>query len=122
MTKPIAKYIQTEKFAPKFLVWQAIGSCGLKSTLYITRKTLILDLFMEECSRKLLLAFIKKHVPKILWPDLATIHYSKKSLEWYEQNGVELIPKEANPPNVLSRELLANYKRNLIEKQEISFR
>ena len=42
------KYIQSEKFSPKFLVWQATCSCGLKSAPYIICKTLNSDLYMEE--------------------------------------------------------------------------
>ena len=48
-------------------------------------------------------------MPRISWPDLATIHYSKKSLEWYEQNGVKLIPKEANPPNCPEQRVIESY-------------
>ena len=36
------------------------------------------------------------------WPDLATIHNSKKSLEWYE-------PKEANPPNCPEQRVIESY-------------
>ena len=46
------------------------------------------------------LPFIKKHdMPTIFWPDLATIHYPKKSLEWFEQDDIELVSKKANPPS-----------------------
>ena len=55
---------------------------------------------MEECLKKRFLPFIKKHDrPTIFWPDLATIHYFKKALEWCKQNDVKLVPKEANPQN-----------------------
>ena len=47
-------------------------------------------------------------MPSIFWPDLATIHYSEKSLEWYDQNGVKLIPKEPNPPNRAARAQINN--------------
>ena len=72
------KYIQIEKFAPKILVQQAICYCGLKSAIYITRKTLSSDLYLEECLKKGLLPFITKHdMPAIFWPFLAIIHFSK---------------------------------------------
>ena len=90
--------------------WQAIYSCGLKSAPYITRKTLNLDLYMEGCLKKCPLAFIKKYdMPTIFWPNLATIRYSKKSLEWYEQNGVELVPMDANPPNFPEQQVIKSH-------------
>ena len=100
----------------------------LPSSLYgkqsAPHKTLSSDLYMEEYLKKCLLAFIKKHdLPTIFWPDLATIHYSKKSLEWYEQNGIKLVPKEANPPlswaasywKLLAKKL-ASYKEDFKKK------
>ena len=35
----------------------------------------------------------------IFWLDLATIHYSKKTMEWYKQNGIEIVLKDMNPLN-----------------------
>ena len=82
------KYIQTEIYsqvpfkASNLLLW--FEKCT------ISYKTLSSDLYMEKCLKKRLLSFIKKcDMPTIFWPDLATIYYSKKSLKWYEQNGVE---------------------------------
>ena len=64
------KYIQTEKFSPKILVWQATCSCDLKSVLFVTRKTLTSNLYITECLQKRLLPFINKHSkPVIFCPD-----------------------------------------------------
>ena len=44
--------------------------------------------------------FLKKHeVPTFSWPDLATCHYSKMFIEWYQTNKVKFVPKDANPSN-----------------------
>lgn len=32
-------------------------------------------------------------------PDLASCHYSKATLAWYEANKVDFVPKAKNPPN-----------------------
>lgn len=88
------------KFPKKFLVWQAICSCGKRSTSYITTGTINTDLYIKECLEKRLLPFIREHdVSTFFWPDLASCHYSKSSLEWYDKNNVVLVPREANPPN-----------------------
>ena len=94
------KYTQTERFARKILVWQAICSCSLKSATFVTLKTLTSNLYINECLQKCLLPFNNKHSKAVIfWPDLATIHYSKKTMEWYNQNGIEIVPKDANPWN-----------------------
>ena len=55
----------------------------------------------------------------LIWNDLNLLlqEVTKK----YQQNGVKLVLKEANPLNK-SLKVKVNYNRNLIEKQEISFR
>ena len=94
------KYIQVDKFAKKFMVWQAICSCGNKSEPFITSQTMTADLYIKEGLQKRLLPFIRSHrVPVKFWPDLATIHYAGKTNRWYEENQVDVIPKVMNPPN-----------------------
>ena len=38
-------------------------------------------------------------ISTLFWADLASIHYSKKTVEWYEKNEVNFAPKSINPPN-----------------------
>ena len=45
----------------------------------------------------------------IFLPDLASTHYFKKSLEWYEQNGTQLVTKEENPPNCPEQRVIESY-------------
>lgn len=88
------------KFPKKFLVWQAICSCGKRSEIFISQGSINSKIYIEECLEKRLLPFLRKHsVSAFFWPDLASCHYSKATKEWYEANGVVLVPKEANPPN-----------------------
>ena len=55
-------------------------------------------------------AFINKHSKAIIfWLDLATIHYSKKTMEWYNQNGIEIVPIDTNPPNCLGQRVIESY-------------
>lgn len=64
------KFVKREKYCKKFMIWQAICSCGLKSD----------------------------NIPVKFWPDLASCHYSKLTLKWYEEIGVDLVKKHENPP------------------------
>lgn len=88
------------KFPKKHLIWQAICTCGKRSKIYVAEGTINQDIYEKECLQKLLLPFIRSHnVSTLFWPDLASCHYSKKVLKWYEDNGIAVVPKEANPPN-----------------------
>lgn len=94
------KFKCLEKFAEKYLIWQGICSCGMKTDVFVTKGTINADLYLEECLKKRLLPFIRKHrSPLIFWPDLATAHYAKKVQDWYQSEGIQFVPKRLNPPN-----------------------
>lgn len=88
------------KFPQKFLVWQAICSCGLKSEPYLTTGTINSQIYVDECLQKRLLPFIRKHQVKYLfWPDLASCHYANNTIKWYKEKQVNFVPRDCNPPN-----------------------
>lgn len=94
------KYIYMEKFAKKAMVWQCVCSCGLKSQPFVTTSSMNADLYIKECLQKRLLPFIKLHnVPTIFWPDLASCHYAQKTMKWFKDNNIAVVPKDFNPPN-----------------------
>lgn len=99
----VAEQFKTKKkakFPKKFLVWQAICSCGQRSQSYVTSGTINSEIYIKECLEKRLLPFMGKHTKStFFWPDLASCHYSNATKEWYTRNNVTLVPKEANPPN-----------------------
>lgn len=91
---------RASKFPKKFLIWQAICSCGKKSEEFITHGTINAEIYIKECLQKRLLTFIREHQKSVLfWPDLATSHYAKRTLEFFNQNNINVVPKDANPPN-----------------------
>lgn len=94
------KFIKLDKFGKKMMIWQAICSCGLKSEPLVTTSTFDSKFYIENCLQKRLLPFIRRHdVPVKFWPDLASCHYSKSTMKWYEENGVDVVTKDMNPPN-----------------------
>lgn len=108
------KYIKMDKFSKKLMIWQAICSCGLKSKVFVTSSTMNTDLYISECLEKRLLPLIRFHnKPTKFWPDLASCHYSQKAIKWYGQNGVDVIPKNMNPPNCPELRPIEKYWANV---------
>lgn len=94
------KFKKQDKYGKKYMIWQCICSCGLKSEAFVISGSLTADIYITECLEKRLLPFIRKHtIPIVFWPDLASSHYSRKTLNWAEEKSVAFMPKEWNPPN-----------------------
>lgn len=111
------KVIPVEKFSKKFLVWQAICQCGMRSSPFVTTGTVNTDIYISECLKKRLLPLIKKHTSSTLfWPDLASCHYSSRALEWYNLNSVDVVPKNTNPPNCPELRPIEKYWANIKTK------
>ena len=88
------------KFPKKFLVWQAISSCGKKSSCFVTSGSINSEIYVKEYLQKRLLPFLRQHTKNtFFWPDLASCHYSNDTMKWYKQNQVNIVPRDANPPN-----------------------
>lgn len=94
------KFTKVDKFGKKLLIWQAICSCGQKSASFVTSTTLNSEIYMKECLEKELLPLIRQHQhPVTFWPDLASCHNSRATINWYEANQVNVVPKSMSPPN-----------------------
>jgi hypothetical protein len=56
--------------------------------------------YQKECLEKRVLPHIRSHQASVkFWPDLASCHYSKSTLKFYEDQNVDVVPKKFNPPN-----------------------
>jgi hypothetical protein len=76
------------------------------------------DIYINECLNERLLPFIHKYhqdMNYIFWPDLASAHYSKATLEWMKQN-VNYVAKRLNSPNVLQARPIENFRDWLTQK------
>lgn len=94
------KYKKLSKFAKKYMVWQAICTCGMVSKAVIVKRTMNSELYVNECLQKAVLPMYRKHnIAPLFWPDLASCHYSKNVLDWYAKNNINFVPKAMNPPN-----------------------
>ena len=86
----------------------------------MTRGNVTREIYVEECIRKRLFPFLEKHHPNgdiIFWPDLASAHYSKFSLESLRSLEIAIVPKENIPnlPQLRSIDFCAPHK-NLVYK------
>ena len=61
------------------------------------------DRYIKHCLNDRLIPFINKHhhaTRYVFWPDPASSHYAKKTVEFLNQQNIEFIPKNENPANV----------------------
>ena len=52
---------------------------------------------------------MKQAFMKLMKQAEAAIHYSKKTMEWYNQNGIEIVPKDANSTNCPKQRIIKSY-------------
>lgn len=92
--------VAMEKFGQKVLIWQAICTCGLRSSIFYTKGTINAEIYQKECLKNRLLPLYRKHQsPPLFWPDLASAHYAKSTLQWLTENNIKFVEKDINPPN-----------------------
>jgi transposase len=100
---PSKKFAPMEKFAPKVLVWIAISDRGL-SRPYFAPSTgaLNAELYQRKCVTQRLKPFIDSYHDDgeyLFWPDLASCHYAKTTMEVFEELDINVVPRDKNPPN-----------------------
>ncbi|XP_065665711.1 uncharacterized protein LOC136087134 [Hydra vulgaris] len=114
------RFIGKEKFPKKLLMWIAISDRGMSEPLFRTSKAVAISssIYINECLEKRLLPFIHKYhgdFNYLFWPDSASSHYSKDSLNWMDQY-VYYVDKESNPPNVPQARPIENFWGHLAQK------
>lgn len=98
--KKIYRYTYMSKFAKKYCIWQALCSCGKMSRPVIFTGTINKDIYIKSCLQKVLLPLYRSHaISPIFWPDLATCHYARATLDWYGAQNITFVSKDQNPPN-----------------------
>ena len=103
-TPATVKFKQQSKYPEKVMVWLAASTKGI-SEIFITPSGMAVnsETYINNCLRPRLIPFINKHhstTPYVFWPDLASSHYSKKTLAFLDDQNVTFVPKNLNPANL----------------------
>lgn len=97
------KYKQKGKFAPKVLVWIAGSKLGLSEPyIHSSKNAITSDVYIKKCLPKLVKFVEKFHSDGnyCFWPDKASAHYAKATIEFLTSKQVNFVPKDKNPTNV----------------------
>lgn len=52
------KFKYLDKFPEKYMVWQAICTCGLKTDIFVAKGTMTADVYLKECLKKRVLPIL----------------------------------------------------------------
>ena len=100
------KFSAVKKFESKLLMWIAISDRGISKPYFVPSKEAVTkEVYSNECIRKRLYPFIKKYHNDdeyLFWPDLASSHYAKLTLQTFEDLKINYVTKDLNPPAVPS--------------------
>ncbi len=101
---PSIKLKFKKKFEPKVMLYIAISPRGI-SKPYFQKGGLAVNqkIYEEECLKKKLIPFIKKchsDGKYVFWPDKASSHYAKKTIEFLNKESIPFVPKDHNPTNL----------------------
>lgn len=103
-TPPSVKYKIKKKFEPKVMLYIAVSEKGI-SEPYFKPSGLAInqEVYQTCCLEKILLPFINKHHSNddfVFWPDKASSHYAKSTLQFLRAKNIPFVPKDRNPTNL----------------------
>lgn len=103
-TPPGVKFRFKKKFEPKVMLYVAVSNKGV-SEPYFKPSGLAInqEIYQKECLSKILIPFIQKYHTDddyVFWPDKASSHYAKKTIEFLTNKNIAFVPKERNPTNL----------------------
>ena len=97
------RFCGQDKYPVKLMVWVAISEHGISEPFFCPRKVSVNgEIYRSDCIEERLVPFLNKfHADGMyyFWPDLASSHYAKATLDLFERENIAYIPKTANPPN-----------------------
>ena len=68
-------------------------------SIYIKRQYKHRNLHKKLPIKRMLPLYRSHNTPPLFWPDLASCHYSARTLQQYSSNKIKFIPKNQNSPN-----------------------
>ena len=98
------RFADTKKYEQKLLVWVAISDQGI-SEPFFQRSGIAVnkEIYSKNCISERLLPFIQQNHSDghyLFWPDLASAHYARLTMDTFAELAIKVVPKENNPPNV----------------------
>lgn len=98
------KYVQKAKYEKKLLVYLVASDRGV-SIPFIGEAGLAInqETYVDRCLGPILLPFLEAHHADgnyVFWPDKASAHYGKKSIDFLNAHNVKFVPKSHNPTNL----------------------
>lgn len=110
------KYVEHTKFPKKVMVWLTISPRGMsKPEFFVAGLALNADIYAERCLTRVrdFIRISHSRDNVIFWPDLASCHYAKKSLDQMKTLKIPYVPKTENPPNVPQLRPIEDFWANL---------
>ena len=95
------RFRESEKFPKKLMVWLAIGRKGTSEPVFFRAGMAVTsEVYRTKCLpvlKKFIDRFYKGNI--IFWPDLASAHYARRTLEELDALKIPYVARENNPPN-----------------------
>lgn len=110
------KFVEHTKFPKKVLLWLAISQHGMSEPEFFESGLAVnSERYINYCLPKVKEFINKKHstLKVIFWPDLASSHYAKKTLEAMDSFQIPYVCKQENPPNVPQLRPIEDFWANL---------
>lgn len=113
---PKVKHIEQCKFPKKVMLWVCISERGISEAQFFEAGLAVnSERYVKFCLPKVA-KFINTHhknAKTVFWPDLASCHYAKTSLEAMDRLKIEYVPKDENPPNAPQIRPIEDFWANL---------
>jgi hypothetical protein len=97
------KFRQQAKFEDKLMCWIAVSPRGIAKPYFCpSREAVNAQIYQTKCIQQRLIPFINLNHQDgnyIFWPDLASCHYARSTLNLLQHHNICVVPKEMNPPN-----------------------
>ena len=101
---PVLNIDRLLNLSKKFSSGYVLSDKGVSQAYFVPSGLAInQNIYLEQCIKKRLVPFIEKHHSDgkyLFWPDLASAHYAKTVISYFNEKRVNYVTKCDNPPNV----------------------
>ena len=108
------------KYDKKLMVWLAISPKGMTRPIFLQSGLAVNRYFYSErCIKIVMVPFIREHYPKggyVFWPDLASSHYAGYTINTFNENSINFVPKAINPANLPQARPIEDFSAILKQK------